>query len=88
MTLVKELPLQTILLRLGLRFRKSGDEKQFYRRFVLGNLPFTQIALFLGGILYYVFFLWDRVIDPVGGAIKQHARRDVGLADLIGAASL
>ena len=88
LTLVKELPLQTILLRLGLRFRKSGDEKQFYRRFVLGNLPFTQIALFLGGILYYVFFLWDRVIDPVGGASTQLARGAVGLAVWFGAASL
>lgn len=77
-----------LLLSLGLRFADTGDEEEFRRRFVGGNLPFTQVALLLGGVLYYAFFLWDQVIDPAGAANTQLARGIVACGVWLAAALL
>lgn len=57
--------MRSLLVRTGLRFEGEA-ENRFVRHFVAGDLRQTQAAMLLGSFVYYVFFFWDRIIDPVG----------------------
>jgi len=55
----------SLLAQAGLRFPDDADEAEFRREYVVRLRPQIQIAFVLGGLIYYIFFLWDRIIDPV-----------------------
>ena len=55
-----------LLVRFGLRFSDDREEKRFFDEYVTRDLTFTRYMLFLGGGLFIVYILWDRMIDPVG----------------------
>lgn len=66
-----------ILRVAGLRFSDAADETAFYENFVLHNLRFTQAAMILGGLFYYLFFIWDRIIDSYHSYATQALRGGV-----------
>jgi len=55
----------SLLAQAGLRFPDDADEAEFRREYVVRLRPQIQIAFVLGGLIYYIFFLWDRIIDPM-----------------------
>src|ERR1051325_6900612 len=62
------------LARLGLRFPDAADEQKFFADTFVANKAIVQIWLLVGGILYYVFFIWDQIIDPVSSSHTQMIR--------------
>ena len=52
------------LKQLGLKFESEVLEEHFFERAILSQRIYVQIAMVLGGTLYYLFFIWDRIIDP------------------------
>jgi hypothetical protein len=56
--------LSHVLVRVGLRFRNCLAEEEFTQSFVRARVRQTQAAMLLGSFVFYVFFLWDKVIDP------------------------
>ncbi len=59
-------PLKNFLICVGLRFESDSDEAAFFKEFALDRKGQAQAALALGGVLLYIYFVWDRIIDPVG----------------------
>lgn len=66
--------MKSFMIQYGLRFANDADEEAFRREFCVRLRPQIQIALVLGGIIYYIFFLWDRMIDPVHSDITHGIR--------------
>ena len=64
------------LTEIGLRFENEEREAAFFREFSLKNRLEMQIAFFLGGIIFYVFYIWDQIIDPNGWE-TPHAIRSI-----------
>jgi adenylate cyclase len=62
------------LVRLGLQFADPADEEQFVDRFLRDAIPVSQVFLLVGALFYYVFFTWDRIIDPANSDITQAIR--------------
>ena len=58
--------LKGLLVRFGLRFPDDREEERFFGEYVTRDLTFTRYMLFLGGGLFIIYILWDRMIDPVG----------------------
>jgi adenylate cyclase len=61
-------------IRWGLVFAEPAEERAFADRYVGDAVGQSQIFLLISGLFFYIFFLWDRVIDPVGGE-TAHALR-------------
>ena len=57
--------LRPIFIKLGLEFEDRGDEAAFADLYVRSNMRWSQFFLVLGGLFYYSFFIWDRLIDPL-----------------------
>jgi adenylate cyclase len=53
------------LVRLGFRFPEDAREQLFVDRFVLIHVRASQVFLVATGILFSLFFLWDRAVDRV-----------------------
>jgi class 3 adenylate cyclase len=66
----------SLLVQLGLHFPNPHDEEAFRTEFCVRQRPKIQLALMLGGFFYYVFFIWDRMIDPTHAEVT-HAIRAV-----------
>ena len=62
-------------------------EAAFVDSFVTGKVRLAQAAMVLGGALFYVFFIWDQIIDPVG-AEKTHAIRGLIVTPAVWACAL
>lgn len=62
------------LVKLGLAFDDPADEARFADGFVRESVLTTQIFLVVGALFTYLFFIWDRIIDPVGGEISHLIR--------------
>ena len=60
--------------RLGLGFDDPIRESAFVDGYVRRSATLAQVFMLLGGIFFYVFFLWDRIIDPVGGELTHAIR--------------
>nr|WP_315491912.1 adenylate/guanylate cyclase domain-containing protein [uncultured Rhodoferax sp.] len=58
----------------GLRFADPTEEQRFAKEYVEDYRQFHQLSMFLGVMLYYIFFLWDRIIDPVNYGYTQAIR--------------
>ncbi|WP_457089909.1 adenylate/guanylate cyclase domain-containing protein [Microvirga sp. P5_D2] len=54
-------------------------ERKFVEVFSLSQRPYVQAAMFLGSTLYYVFFIWDRIIDPGSWEITHAIRGAITL---------
>ena len=76
-----ELPMNGFTFNV-LRFEKANDEFAFFERFCLGSVYFVQTSLLLGSILVYVFYIWDKIIDPSQSEIT-HAIRGLILTPII-----
>lgn len=77
------------LTKLGLRFTDRDEERAFLNAFVTARWRYLQAAMVLGGIVYYVFFLWDRIVDPVHADLAHAIRALIVVCVLwAGAASL
>ena len=57
--------LRSVYVRLGLEFEEPADEAAFADGYVRSNMRWAQFFFVLGGIFYYSFFVWDRLIDPL-----------------------
>ena len=53
------------LVRLGFRFSEDPREQLFVDRFVLVHVRTSRIFLLATGILFSLFFIWDRAVDHV-----------------------
>ena len=53
------------LVRFGLRFAEQARETLFVERFVLVHRRTSQLFLLPTGVLFCLFFIWDRAVDPV-----------------------
>lgn len=65
----------------GLGYADPQSEARFVEFYCHRHLPKTRMFLLLGAALVYVFFNWDRIIDPVGWEFG-HAVRGFVLAPL------
>ena len=73
----------------GLRFGDRSEERAFRNEFVTARWRYLQAAMILGGFVYYVFFLWDRIVDPVHADVAHAIRAFIVVCVLwAGAASL
>lgn len=57
--------MHALLLRFGMRFADPAREAAFYAGYATRNLWFVRLMLGVGGALFLLFALWDRVIDPI-----------------------
>lgn len=64
----------SLIERLGLGFGDPAREDAFVDSYVRGSATLAQIFTLLGGIFFYIFFLWDRIIDPAQGEITHAIR--------------
>jgi hypothetical protein len=51
------------LTNIGLRFPEQKREAAFVDQFCLKKKLQTQVAFFFGGLIFYVFYIWDDIID-------------------------
>lgn len=58
----------------GLRFVDITSERRFTAEFVDGYRRLHQLSMVLGSLLFYIFFLWDLIIDPVNYELTQAIR--------------
>jgi class 3 adenylate cyclase len=78
----------SLLVQFGLRFADPVDEQAFRTEFCVRLRPQIQIALMLGGFIYYVFFIWDRMIDPTNAELTHAIRATLSLICFVCAALL
>jgi adenylate cyclase len=62
------------LVRFGLAFADPADEELFADRFLRDSITVSQVFLLVGALFYYIFFVWDRIIDPTHGNTTQFIR--------------
>ena len=75
--------MRPLLVRLGLSFGTRDEEDRFVGGFVPHDLWRTRVAMLLGGFVYYIFTIWDRVLDPVAAGATHWIRVVVLLAVLL-----
>jgi adenylate cyclase len=74
--------------RLGLAFPDATLEKRFVDEFVGGSIRISQVFLVIGGVAFYIFFICDLIMDPVGGQVS-HMIRGLAVSPIfLGAAAL
>jgi adenylate cyclase len=66
--------LKGLLIRFGLRFPDDREEELFFAGYIARHLTFIRYMLLLGGGLFIVYILWDRMIDPVGAQTTMWIR--------------
>ncbi len=59
-------PLRNLLVEHGLRHADEATEERFTEFYCHAHIGMTRAFMLMGGALVYVFFNWDRIIDPVG----------------------
>jgi len=57
---------QRLLATYGLRYADEAEEARFKEFYVHAHVAKTRAFMLMGGALVYIFFNWDRIIDPVG----------------------
>ncbi len=65
---------KSLAVRLGLVFADRSDERAFTDAYVRGAIGQCQTFMVLAALCFYIFFLWDRIMDPVH-AETAHAVR-------------
>jgi adenylate cyclase len=72
---------------MGLEFSNPADEAEFVRKFSPDSIAISQIFLIVGALSYYAFFVWDQIIDPIGGQ-TTHLFRGLIIAPMMIACAL
>jgi hypothetical protein len=62
------------LVHAGLRFADDAEERRFLQSFALDRRLLIQAVLFAGGVIVYVFFIWDQIVDPQNAKITHLIR--------------
>lgn len=57
--------MRSALVRAGLAFEDPQAEARFVERYILRDRLAIQALTLACGVIFYIFFLWDRLIDPV-----------------------
>lgn len=65
---------QRFLVAQNLHFADPGIEAAFVQRYIQDYRPLQQVSMLLGSCLFYIFFLWDRIIDPLHFETTQAIR--------------
>ena len=63
-----------LLVRSGLRFEDPSEEIAFFGEIASGYRVFAGLALILGAAIFYMFHLWDPIIDPSGAEAAYRIR--------------
>ena len=66
--------LGNFLARHGFEFSDPEIEARFVAYYLNGSLRITQSFLILGAFGYYIFFICDQIMDPVGGELSHIIR--------------
>ncbi len=74
--------------RLGLAFPDAVIEARFVNEFVGGSIRISQAFLVIGAVAFYVFFICDLIMDPVGGQVSHMIRGLIVSPIFLGAAAL
>ncbi len=74
--------MRDFLVRLGLMFEDPEEERRFAGRYLLRTVRESQLFLVVSALFVYVFFIWDRLIDPVNW-VTAHMIRGLFVAPLI-----
>jgi class 3 adenylate cyclase len=74
--------MRSALIRAGLLFEDPAAEQAFFEHYTLHNRLATQVLLLACGVIFYVFFIWDRIIDPVHWPLA-HAIRGLVITPFI-----
>ena len=61
-------PLTSLLVQAGVRFADPAEEAAFVGEVASRYRLFAGVALLLGAAIFYMFHLWDPIIDPVHAA--------------------
>ncbi|GJD77188.1 sensor histidine kinase [Methylobacterium gregans] len=77
-----------LLLKLGLRFEDSREERQFVQQFTLDDLGRTRAAMVLGAFVYCSFSAMDWILSPDAWAVATAIRLGVALLVLLPATLL
>jgi adenylate cyclase len=77
-----------LLCRTGLRLPDADDEARFFAIYGRRNIGFVRLMLVVGGLLFLLFWEWDRVIDPVAASLTIWVRLLVILPSVWAAALL
>ncbi len=77
-----------LLCRIGLRLPDARDEARFYAIYGRRNIGFVRLMLVVGGVLFLLFWEWDRVIDPIAANRTAWVRLGVILPSVWTAALL
>ncbi len=84
----RTLPIHRLMVRYGLIFDDPDDEQVFADRFLRDFVGLAQVFLVVGALFYYVFFLWDAIIDPVNSATTHMIRGLIVAPAMCGCAGL
>ncbi len=57
--------MQSWLIALGLRFATPDEERLFLIHFLENKIAHTRAYMIAASGVYYAFFLWDLLLDPV-----------------------
>ena len=63
-----------LFIRVGMLFEDRTMEHRFFTNYCIRYLVIIQASVLLGAIIYYSFFIWDKIIDPNGGTITHGIR--------------
>ena len=66
--------MRDLLIRFGLRFESDDDERLFGERYLLRTVRESQLFIVVSAVVFYIFYIWDRIIDPVGWETAQLIR--------------
>jgi hypothetical protein len=58
-------PLTSLLAKAGVRFANPAEEAASLEEVASRYRLFAGVALLLGSAIFYMFHLWDPIIDPV-----------------------
>ncbi len=79
---------QQLLHRFGLHCSTVEDEEAFGRGYLLRNVRESQMFMVISAVVVYIFFVWDRLIDPVHADTSQMIRGLGIVPMMLGAAAL
>jgi adenylate cyclase len=74
--------MRDLLVRFGFTFEDADEERRFAERYLLRTVRESQLFLVVSALFVYVFFIWDRLIDPVHWG-TAHLIRGLFVAPLI-----
>lgn len=75
--------MHNLSIKLGLRFDDRNEEQAFISTYSLDDLGRTQAAMLLGAFVFYVFAVWDWILDPAGARTTHLIRLGICMSVLL-----